>query len=87
MRVTGVTIDAQGNGNATWSDARNMSPYGMNAAVAVPSAVAQPNSFIVMAEVHYDYTPTIGYVMTGTFDFNNKFFLRPRLMPTVTRIP
>jgi hypothetical protein len=40
---------------------------------------------LVTAEVHYTYTPTIGYIMTGNFDLHDKFYLRPRLVDCVKR--
>jgi hypothetical protein len=42
------------------------------------------STYLISAEVHYAYTPTIGYVMTGTFDLNDKFYLRPRLSDSIT---
>jgi hypothetical protein len=41
----------------------------------------------VAAEVHYPYEPEIGYAITGTFDLNDKFYLRPRLSNDVKRPP
>jgi Flp pilus assembly protein TadG len=87
IKVTGVKIDAQGKGTVAWSDARNDTPLSLNTPIAIPTAVATPNTFLVTAEVHYNYTPVIGYIMTGTFDMNDKFFLRPRLVNTVCRPP
>jgi len=85
--VSGVSIDGEGVARVAWSDARNDTPLPENATITLPMQVTQPNSFIVTAEVHYPYTPTIGYVMTGTFDMWDQFFLRPRLSDTVNRIP
>jgi len=38
-----------------------------------------------MSEVHYPYTPTLGYVLTGTYDLTDKFYLRPRLSDKICR--
>jgi Flp pilus assembly protein TadG len=87
IKVSGVTLDALGKGKVTWSDARNTTALTVNSAITIPAAVATPNTFIVTADVHYTYTPTIGYIMTGSFDMNDKFYLRPRLKDTVARVP
>lgn len=83
MKVTGVKIDANGKATVEWSYARNDTKLTEGATVTLPAAVKQPSSFIVMTEVHYPYTPTIGYVMTGTFDLKDEFYMRPRVSPDI----
>ncbi len=85
IRVSGVTIDDEGKATVDWSDARNDTPLAEGSAIEIPEAIKQPNTYLVTAEVHYDYTPVIGYVLTGSFDMRDEFFLRPRLSDTVTR--
>ena len=86
IKVSGVSIDSEGKATVAWSDARNDTPLAKNSTIALPAAVKQPNSFVVTAEVHYSYTPMIGYVLTGTFDLMDQFYLRPRLSDTVNRV-
>lgn len=85
MKVSGVTIDSQGKATVAWSDARNDTALTKGATVALPAGVNQKSSFIVTAEIHYPYTPKIGYAITGTYDLNDQFYLRPRLKDEVTR--
>ena len=64
----------------------NDTPLVVNSIVTnLPAQVKTASTFIVTAEVHYAYTPVIGYVMTGTFDLKDQFYLRPRLSDTITR--
>jgi Flp pilus assembly protein TadG len=86
IKVSGVSIDSEGKATVAWSDARNDTPLAKNSTIALPAAVKQPNSFLVTAEVHYSYTPMIGYVLTGTFDLMDQFYLRPRLSETINRV-
>jgi len=86
IRVTGVAIDSKGKATVAWSDARNDIPAVMGTAVSLPAGVGQPNSFVVATEVHYEYTPAYGYVMTGSFDLNHSFHLRPRAGDKVERV-
>jgi Flp pilus assembly protein TadG len=86
IKVSGIAIDANSVAKVAWSDALNDTPLTVNAVVTnLPAAVKTPSTFIVTAEVHYSYTPVIGYVMTGTFDLKDQFYLRPRLSDTITR--
>lgn len=87
IKVSGIEIDAQGKARVQWSDALNDQPLAKDSVVALPSGVLDKNSFLVATEVHYDFKPTIGYVLTGSFDLNDEFYLRPRLSAEVARVP
>jgi Flp pilus assembly protein TadG len=83
--VSGISISSKGVATVSWSDAQNATALTTGATVTLPSGVTQASTFIVMAEVHYTYTPTIGYILTGSIDLNDKFYLRPRASTTVAR--
>ena len=87
IKVSGVAIDSKGKATVAWSDARNDTPLAKNSTVTLPAGVDQKDSFIVTTEVHYDYQPTFGYVLTGIFDLTDQFYLRPRLSAEVDRVP
>lgn len=84
--VSSVQIDAQGNAKILWSDARNTTARAVNQVVAIPQALAIPNSTLIWGEVSYSYTPTIGYVVTGTLNLQDHIYMRPRLSTSVTRV-
>jgi Flp pilus assembly protein TadG len=86
VTVSSISIDAQGTGRVTWSDALNGTPRAVNQVVALPQALAIPNSTLIWGEVSYSYTPSIGYVVTGTLDLNDQIYMRPRLSTSVTRV-
>jgi len=85
--LTGVAVDGQGRPKAAWSDARNATPRAEGSIVPVPEAMQIRNSFLVVAEVNYHYRPIVGYVLTGTFDLDDQFYLRPRLSAEIDRVP
>jgi Flp pilus assembly protein TadG len=86
MVVSGISIDADGVATVKWSDTRGGTALVENSTVVdLPVGVNQPSTFLVMAKVNYDYTPIIGYVLTGTYDLNDRFYLRPRLSTKVER--
>jgi Flp pilus assembly protein TadG len=83
LKVTGVNIDASSNVTVAWSYAQNDTALAKGSTVSLPSALVQASTFLVMSEVHYPYTPSVGYVMTGTYDLTNKFYLSPRVSTKV----
>jgi Flp pilus assembly protein TadG len=86
IKVSGVSIDQNGTAKVMWSDARNDTPLAVNSIITLPNAVNDPNTFIVTAEVHYTFTPRIGYLITGSLDLHDQFYLRPRLTSDVKRV-
>jgi Flp pilus assembly protein TadG len=87
IKVSGIDIDKDGKATVKWSDARHDTPLAVGSSVTLPEGIGTASSFLVAAEVHYPYEPEIGYAITGTFDLNDKFYLRPRLSNDVKRPP
>ena len=85
--VSGVTIDTNNNAKVTWSDARNTTPLPVNSPYLLPPDLVVPNTFLVVAEITYTYTPTVAYVLSGDINMSDRFFLKPRLSTTVLRTP
>ena len=83
--VSQVKIDAQSNATVQWSEAKNTTARPQNQAVAVPTALKIPNTWLIWGEVQYDYTPVIGYVITGTLPLKDQIYMRPRLSDCVIR--
>jgi Flp pilus assembly protein TadG len=83
MKVSGVNIDANSKATVSWSYAQNDTALANGSSVTLPAALVQASTFLVMTEVHYPYAPSVGYVMTGTYDLNDKFYLRPRVSAKV----
>jgi hypothetical protein len=40
---------------------------------------------LIWSEVQYNYTPVIGYVITGSMNLKDQIYMRPRLSDTVER--
>ncbi len=85
VTVSSLTIDAQGKATVAWSDTLNGTARATGSTVTLPSALAVPNTSLVFSEVQYAYTPTIGYVMTGSLTLKDYIYMRPRLSDTITR--
>ena len=83
--VSSVTIDAQGKATVAWSDTLNGTAKSKGATVALPSALAIPNSSLIWSEVQYTYKPVIGHIVTGTLTLKDQIYMRPRMSDTVAR--
>jgi Flp pilus assembly protein TadG len=87
ITVSSVSIDGQGVAKIAWSDAYQATPRAVNSTVTLPTGLNLPNTTLIWAEAQFDYTPPIGYMITGTRSLKDKLYLRPRLVNTISRSP
>ncbi|MFT3978729.1 MAG: pilus assembly protein [Sphingomonas bacterium] len=79
MVISSVVIDANGAAKVCWSSTRNGTALARGATVTLPDSVRVPSTSVIMARAAYKYTPTIGYVLTGTFTLgDDPIYTRPR---------
>ena len=80
--ISCLKIDADGNTKVKWSATLNGTARTAGSAVTLPSAdLAVPNSYLVWSEVNYNYTPVVGYAITGTLPLSDQMFMSPRVSP------
>ena len=84
VTVSAVTIDASAVAKIAWSCTLNGTKRAVGSTVTLPAALNVANTTLVWGEVSYAYTPTIGYVVTGTLNLSDQIYMRPRLSDTVT---
>jgi len=85
VTVSSVKIDAQGVAKVTWSDTKNGTAKTVGTVVTLPAALNVASTYLIWAETQYAYTPTIGYVITGTMTLKDQIYMRPRLSDCVLR--
>jgi len=86
VTVSEVNIDAKGNATIAWSDSLNGTAHIVGEIMTIPTALAVPNTALILGEVQYNYNPTFGYVLTGTMALKGQMYMAPRLSSTVTRV-
>jgi Flp pilus assembly protein TadG len=86
VTVSQVSVDANGNATIAWSDSLNGTARAVGSPVTLPGTLATPNSSYVWGEVKYTYTPTLGYVLTGSWNLANQIFMSPRESASITRL-
>ncbi len=83
--VSEIAIDSQGNATVVWSDTLNGTALTVGQTISVPSSLATPNSYLILAQVQYGYSPTYGYVLTGTLNLSDQSYVRPRESNSIAR--
>ena len=79
MIIASVVIDGSGVGRVCWSNQRNGTALARGATVTLPNSVKVANTSVILARARYDYTPAIGYVLTGTIALgDDPIYARPR---------
>jgi Flp pilus assembly protein TadG len=83
--VTAVNIDAQGRATVGWSSTLNGTARTPGSTVTLPNGLVVNNTQLIWSEAVYTYTPTIGYVITGSIPLKDQIFMRPRLSDAVAK--
>jgi Flp pilus assembly protein TadG len=83
--VSELAIDGQGNATVVWSDTLNGTARTVGSSVTIPSNLATPNTYLLLGETTYNFTPSYGHVVTGTLPLNGQIYMRPRQSNAVTR--
>jgi Flp pilus assembly protein TadG len=83
--VSSVKIDAEGKATIDWSDTLNGTARAKGSTVTLPAALNIPNSSLIWSEVQYNYTPVIGYVITGSMNLKDQIYMRPRMSDFLDR--
>jgi Flp pilus assembly protein TadG len=86
VTVSAVDIDANGVARVAWSDSLNGTKRATNSTVSLPTALNVPGAQLIWSEVHYNYKPTIGEMITGSLNLFDQIYMRPRLSEKVNRV-
>jgi Flp pilus assembly protein TadG len=82
--VSELSINAQGQATVVWSATLNGTARTAGTVVNVPANLAVANTYLLLGEASYTYTPTYGYVVTGTLTLNDQVYMRPRQSTSIT---
>lgn len=81
--VSCIQIDGQGNATVEWSQTLNGTARTVGSSITLPSALDVPNTYLVLGEATYAYTPQLGYVITGTLNLSSSIFMSPRISQNI----
>lgn len=72
-----IKIDANKNVSVKWSVTRGGTA--LTGSPTLPSALQVANTQLIFAQVSYDYTPVVGYTITGTLTLSDQMYMAPRI--------
>lgn len=84
VTLSEITTNSKGAGTVTWSCSLNGTARTAGASFTLPSNLQTANITILFGEVTYPYTPSLGYVLTGTINIYQDVYFYPRLSSTIT---
>lgn len=78
MTISCILIDANKVPTVKWSAVKNGTPL-TTGALAIPSDLTIANTQLVLGQVTYTYTPTIGNSLTGPLALKDQMYMSPRI--------
>lgn len=80
------TTQGSGSASVQWSCSLNGTKRAQNSTYTLPNAMTSlPNgTYLILGEVTYPYTPSIGYAITGTINIYQSSLFLPRMLTSVT---
>ena len=82
LTLSCLKIDSTGVAKVQWSATRNGTARAAGSVYSFSSsnsALAVKNSWLILGEVSYAYTPIVGYTISGTLTLSDTMFMRPRI--------
>lgn len=81
MSIHNIVIDSAGVAKVCWSDERNSTKLARGTTINLPADLRLPNTSVVMAQASYDFTPVVGWIITGGAIRigGDPIYMRPRL--------
>lgn len=94
MTVSSVVVDQNAKATYCWSKrldwtggtggtAKVVAGHASGAPADLPAAMKVPGRSLILTEVEYRYTPTVGYVVEQALTLKEKSYVRPRLAAQV----
>ena len=83
--ISQLSINAGGSATVSWSDTLNGAARAVGSSVTIPAMLANPNSFLIFAEVSYNYTPLFGYFPKNSITLSDNLYITPRSVASITR--
>lgn len=83
LTVSQIKIDGSGNATVAWSAGKNVNALTTGASFTLPAAIRQPNTYLIVAGVDYQYVPTLASTLIGSFTMRDQVILSARAAPCI----
>jgi Flp pilus assembly protein TadG len=86
--ITSLIDNGKGGGTVAWSEPQGSTGVRVaGSTVAVPAGVISSGGSVILTEVTYPYTSTLGKYLPGITTMTSSFYARPRRSVTIARVP
>jgi Flp pilus assembly protein TadG len=82
--VSSVVADQNNNTSVSWSYAHGAGAT-RRTDLKLPAGLTEAKSSVIVAETSYQFTPTIGFYLTGVITLNGKAYFHPRVTSLVAK--
>jgi len=86
VTLTELTVNSSGKGVVQWSDSLHGTARTVGATMTMPTNLQTSGITVLYGEVTYPYTPSMGYVLTGTISIYQQMYFYPRLSSSISRV-
>jgi len=87
VTISQIAISNLGVATVAWSYSQGGTAHTQGNSITVPSTLAVPNSYLIFAEVSYQFTPLFGYFGNGGITFSDNLYVTPRSSTCVVYTP
>jgi Flp pilus assembly protein TadG len=74
--ITELYVDSTQTAHVQWS--KGSAPRTQKSVVTIPTTLAIAGTYLILSEVSYSYTPSVGYVLKGAITLSDVAYTRPR---------
>jgi Flp pilus assembly protein TadG len=88
VKISQIKINNSGASSVEWSAAQGTTARAVSSSMTPPSAMVVNNSYLILAEVSYTYTPLFGYFGSSSgITFSDSLYVTPRSVSCVIYVP
>jgi Flp pilus assembly protein TadG len=85
--ISEISIDQNGKATIAWSCSYQGTAHQPGDPVTLPASMVLPSTYLIWGESQYSFTPAMGYVITGTLQLKDQFYMVPRQSKNVAFSP
>lgn len=87
VTISQIAISNTGAATIAWSYSQGGTARTQGASITIPANLAVKNSYLIFAEVSYNFTPMFGYFTSGAISFSDNLYVTPRSSSCVVYTP
>lgn len=87
VTISQIAIDQNGKATIDWSCSYQGTAHQTGDKVTLPASMAVPSSYLIWGESQYNFTPGMGYMITGTLQLKDQIYMVPRMSKNVAFSP